>query len=114
MTLTEFSQLAVAITSILFSIVLLMVMVSFSTLYKRINKILDQLEVMAHTGLETSRTVREYIDKTTASLSAITKNFVTIRGATELVSYIGDAIKHSRTSKQGKEPEYGSEPTQQQ
>ncbi len=111
MTLVDFSLVAVAIASILFSVVLIMFIFYGAIFYKRLTKILDQLEVMAHTGLETSRTVHEFVDKTTQYSSNFVKNFITVRGATELFGYIGDAIKNARAKKEEKETTHESQPT---
>jgi hypothetical protein len=98
MTLAEFNLLMVSIAATLFSTVLIMLIISSLTIYKRVNKILSQLEAMSAAGLETSHIVRDFVNTTSHKVSSFTQSFLTFKGATEVVSSISEVIKKAKSN----------------
>ncbi len=87
---------AVSIAATLFTIVMVIMLIVAIVTYKRLMIILDKLEAMSDAGLEASKTLHAFVEKTTTNASAFMQTFLTLKGAQEVAGHIGDAIKKVR------------------
>ncbi len=84
---------AVSIAATLFSIVMVVVLAFTVVTVKRVMVILDKLEAMSDAGLEASRTLHAFVEKTTISASSFMQAFLTLKGAKEVAGHISEAIQ---------------------
>lgn len=87
---------AVSIAATLFTVVMIVMLVIAITTARRVAVILDKLEAMSDAGLEASKTLHSFVEKTTVNASAFMQTFLTLKGAQEVAGHIGDAIKKVR------------------
>lgn len=83
---------AVSIAATLFSIVMVVVLVLAVITTRRLMTILDKLEAMSDAGLEASRTLHAFVEKTTLNVSSFMQAFLTLKGAKEVAGHISDAL----------------------
>lgn len=94
---------SVSIAATLFSIVVIGGLIASFAIAKRLSRIFDKLEAMSDAGLAASHTMQSFVEKSTTSISAFVQTFLTLKGAREVASHIGEAIAHARDKSKRKE-----------
>lgn len=99
MTLLDYTLYSVSIAATLFSILAVVSVVVGYTLLLRIHRLLDQFEMVGQTGLETSRMVRDFVEKSTQNVSTFLSTFLSLQGAKEIIGYVGETMKKKKKEK---------------
>ena len=108
MTLPIYTLWSVSIAATLFSLVLIISLIAGVIIYSRLMNVLQKLEMMSETGLETSRTLQAFVERSTNQFTTFVETFVTLKGAKEAVSHITEVISHMRDNKKkGKDNDHG-------
>lgn len=105
MDIIQYTLWSVSVAATLFSVVLVATLICGVAILNKIRRILNKLEEISDIGVETSQTVKSFFQKTSDDVSHAINAFVTVRGASEIVSYVGEAINLVRNRKQKKEQE---------
>lgn len=99
MTLETYYLLSLSIGATLFSVLVIILIISSVWLNIRLRKLLDKVDTLANSSLAMSQDIKELVQTTTDRLVSFEKNFLTLQGIKQVAHEIAEVIK-SRNNKE--------------
>ncbi len=98
MTLETYYLLSLSVAATLFSVFVIILIITSVWFSLRIRQLLDKVDTLATTGIAMGEDVKELVRTTTERVVAFEKTFLTIQGIKHVAHEIADVVK-SRTER---------------